>query len=526
MTLNILLVTLWFFLKLSFGTRPNIIFFITDDMGWNDIGSQSNNQILTPAIDFLREEGQYLDWFYAQPACSPTRASLMTGRYPIHHGVYSPQDVGGAAGLPLEFELFPEILNEYGWATHMIGKWHLGFYKWSYTPTFRGFDSFYGYYRGFQDYYTHIGGNYYDFFDAIGQNCGQDCTRTASEAYGIYNTYLFTDRAVSIIETHDKTQPLFLYVSYESVHSPTQVPQQYVDKYEFTIEDETRRIYAGMLTAMDESIGHITDCLNENGYLDPETGNTIIIFVSDNGGPINSQSGYSTGASNWALRGGKGSTWEGGMRVNGILYGTEDVISRNKVGTTYTQLMHMVDFFPTLLTAAGIDYTQHIKNDVPFDGIDHWEGLSKDYNPIDQYFHYRDNLYYTPTTPFVNAGFRERWYKLYNGTGGNPDAYCCDQNIGATQIGFKTKGQNFSMQLNESVMDIGPFALFQLEEDPYEYWNITDEHLERVAFLFNRMRVLEETAVPVIQPDPTCGDATHPIDPDLDIGIWEPWCGQ
>ena len=156
-------------------------------------------------------------------------------------------------------------------------------YKYEYTPSYRGFDTFYGYYIGEQDYYTHISQGYYDFFFTKEQNCGEGCIETITEndAYGTYNVLLFTNRAIDIISNHDKSDgPFFLYLAYESGHDPIQAPQEYIDLYEGKIEERKRRSYAGMLTITDESIGNITQCLQENGYLDFD-GNTLIIFMSD-----------------------------------------------------------------------------------------------------------------------------------------------------------------------------------------------------------------------------------------------------
>ena len=183
----------------------------------------------------------------------------------------------------------------------------MGFYKWAYTPTFRGFNSFYGYYTGVEDYYAHTNGAY-DFFFQNGLNCGDNCSHTLVEEHNIYSTYLFTNRAIDIIRNHstnNKENPLFLYLPYQSVHYPDSAPSQYVNAYNDSIQDPLRRLFAGILSCMDEGLGNITNVLQELGYLD-DNGNTMIIFSSDNGGPIGQ-----TGTCNWPLRGGKDTVWEG-----------------------------------------------------------------------------------------------------------------------------------------------------------------------------------------------------------------------
>lgn len=181
----------------------------------------------------------------------------------------------------------------------------MGIYKWSYTPTFRGFESFYGYYQGGEDYYTHITNKAYDFHEDNGLECGPNCSRLATEAYGTYSAYLFTQRAIDIINNHtknDNDKPLFLYLAYQSVHEPTEVPKQYEDAYNGIISNSKRKLFAGMVSCMDEGIGNITQVLEKNGYLDS---NTVLIFTSDNGGPVPNE----TGSTNFPLRGGKRTVW-------------------------------------------------------------------------------------------------------------------------------------------------------------------------------------------------------------------------
>ena len=177
---------------------------------------------------------EYIDqWHYAQSVCSPSRAALMTGRYPLHTGINDWIQPSQSFGVPLNNTMLPKILLQNGYDTHMVGKWHLGMYKWAYTPTFRGYKSYYGYYTGGEDYYSHKNND-------IGLNCGPNCSQIEVSAYQIYSTPLFSQRAMEIIKNHStntdtKDKPLFLYLAYQSVHSsnnsssPGECPQQYVD---------------------------------------------------------------------------------------------------------------------------------------------------------------------------------------------------------------------------------------------------------------------------------------------------------
>ena len=255
-------------------------------MGYDDLGFQDSDQIHTPNINKLRKQSQFLEWHYGQPLCSPTRSTIMTGSFPLHTGVNTVFTPNYAAGVPLNFKFLPKVLYEHGYDTHAVGKWHMGFYKWAYTPTFRGFKSYLGYFNGVEDYYNHKASyGYYDFIKMDSMECGEGCYEVDTSANGQYSTFAFVNRATEIIKNHSKAdsdQPLFLYLPWQNVHAPCQVPEYYVDPYNQSINDTQRRNFAGMLSVLDEGVGNVTDLLSELGYLDDD-GNTLIVFSSDNG---------------------------------------------------------------------------------------------------------------------------------------------------------------------------------------------------------------------------------------------------
>ncbi|XP_019628235.1 PREDICTED: arylsulfatase B-like [Branchiostoma belcheri] len=186
------------------------------------------------------------------------------------------------SGVPSHFPFLPEKLKELGYATHVVGKWHLGFCNWNYTPTYRGFDSFYGFYNG------------------------QDDMTTTSILF-----YFFTERIVDIIEKNPLSLPLFLYLPFQNVHEPLQVLKRFEDMYS-NIQNESRRIFLGMVSAMDEGIGNVTMAMKRAGLWD----NTLLIFTADNGGwPLFS-------GNNFSLRGGKITLWEGGTRAAAFVHGS------------------------------------------------------------------------------------------------------------------------------------------------------------------------------------------------------------
>lgn len=331
--------------------KPNIIFFMADDMGWNDIGWHNPN-IPTPKLDKMASEGVLLDDSYAIPQCTPSRSSLMSGLYPSHVGlqhfvIFDAQ----ASAVPLNLTLLPEYLKKGGYDTHMIGKWHLGMCNWAMVPTRRGFDTFYGLYLGEGDFYYHTDGDsnsheWLDFRDQEKPNWFD------SEGYA---TNLFADRAVKILEETDPSKPFFMYFAPTDVHSPMQVPDTYKDKCSTNLPDN-RRLFCGKTAVLDEAMANITAALDRKGLTD----NTLIIFLSDNGGDP-----YGNDGNNWPFRGLKGGLWEGSARALNFVWGPGIL-----KGTPFTshELVHIVDWLPTILSLAGLDPAKEIPYKI--DGLD------------------------------------------------------------------------------------------------------------------------------------------------------------
>jgi arylsulfatase A-like enzyme len=321
--------------------KPNIVFLLADDLGRNDVGFMGGRTIKTPNLDKLAASGARLDAFYVQPVCSPTRAALMTGRYPVRYGF----QVGvvrpwAQYGLPRDERTLPQALKEAGYETAIVGKWHLGHFQKEYLPTRRGFDHQYGHYNGALDYYTKDRDGGFDWHrnDKVCRDDG-------------YATHLVAKEAVRVIRERDPKKPLFLYVPFNAVHAPLQVPESY--KMPYAGMGRQRQTYAGMLAAMDEAIGQILAELETRGLRK----NTLIIFSSDNGGP---NPGRIT--DNGPFRAGKGTVYEGGVRVAACAAWE----GRIRAGTTVAAPLHMVDWYPTLLKVAGASPTQKL----PVDGQD------------------------------------------------------------------------------------------------------------------------------------------------------------
>ena len=339
-------------------TKPNIVFILADDLGWKDVGYHGSD-IKTPNIDELAQTGARFEQFYAQQICTPSRAALMTGRYPLRYGLQMAViPSAGRYGLATDEWLLPQALKQAGYQTAIVGKWHLGHIDRKYWPSQRGFDYSYGPLIGEIDHFKHTSHGVTDWYrnNKLVKEPG-------------YDTQLFGADAVRLINAHDTKSPLFLYLAFTAPHTPYQAPQNYLDRYK-PIADPQRRAYAAQITAMDDEIGKVIDALEKRKMRD----NTLIFFVSDNGG---TRSNLFVGEAavkgelppnNGPYRDGKGSVYEGGTRVVALA----NWPGRIKPGVV-NEMMHIVDIYPTLSGLAG---TQLGKNK-PLDGVDVWSTISE-----------------------------------------------------------------------------------------------------------------------------------------------------
>ncbi|XP_034251455.1 arylsulfatase B-like [Thrips palmi] len=363
---SVLLVAALLCASAAHAKRPHIVVILADDLGWNDVSFHGSDQIPTPNIDALAYNGVILNQHYVPALCTPSRAALMTGKYPTHTGmqhivILEPEPWG----LPLEEKLLPEYLSELGYRTHAVGKWHLGYHRREYTPTHRGFDSHFGYWNGFQDYFDHT---VKATFGAA--MSGYDMRRNMSVAWdaaGRYSTDLFTEEAVRLVRDHPKDSPLFLYLAHLAPHTgnrdnPFQALDEDVAHFGH-IADPERRVYAAMIRRLDQGVGEVVAALRERDMLQ----DSIILFMSDNGAPTFGV--HSNRGSNFPLRGMKESPWEGGVRGVAALWSP----LLDKPGRVSGALMHVSDWLPTLLSAAGANASS-----LPLlDGVDQWAALSR-----------------------------------------------------------------------------------------------------------------------------------------------------
>jgi arylsulfatase A-like enzyme len=417
--------------------QPNIVIFLLDDLGFTDVGFNGGD-IKTPNIDRLASRGVKLGAFYVQPVCSPTRAALLTGRYPMRHGL----QVGvvrpwAQYGLPLKERTLAQALKSAGYFTSIIGKWHLGHFQRAYLPTRRGFDHQYGHYNGALDYLTHKRDGGFDW-----HRNDQACHDEG------YTTALLGNEAVRLVEQQDTAKPFFMYVAFNAPHAPLQALPEHVKLFEH-IKDKTRRTYAAMVHAVDEQIGRIVAALKARGLLE----NTIILFSSDNGGPLN------LGATNGRLRAGKGTLYEGGVRAAAFITWP----GKLKGGTTVSEPLHIVDWYPTLVKLAGASLEQKLS----LDGKDIWPVLTAGARSP-----HEDIL--INVAPGRGALRQGQWKLIVGG------------NLKADDAPARAK----SKKAKEFV------ELFNLAEDPSETANLSGKHPERVREMRARLEAYARQALP------------------------------
>lgn len=423
---------------------PNVIIFLADDLGWSDV-SMHGSKIETPSIDRIAAEGVELTRFYSAPICSPTRAALMTGRDPmrlgISYGVVMPWSNNGVH--PHE-RFIAQAFSDAGYQTAITGKWHLGHSQDKFTPRRRGFDHFYGH------LHTEVG-----YFPPFGAQGGKDLQRNGEtlDDEG-WEPWLVSDEAVDWIRGRDKERPFFLYMPYLSPHTPLDAPQELQDKYADLDDDRAparstsdwsrwmkyvgikslRQMYAAVVDGMDQGIGRVLDVLDEEGIAN----DTIVIVLSDNGGQVTFGAG---GAENAPYRGGKAETFEGGIRVVAAMRWPGKIEADSEMG----QIMTVMDIFPTLMAATGIEPGEH----KPFDGLDMWDAVAKKEEVSrDDYVYFASEVPRPGSLQFT--AFDEDWKLVQH----------IEQDFSSTTV---------------------TNLLFHISEDPYEFTNLAQEHPRRVA---------------------------------------------
>ena len=358
--------------KKSSKNPPNVVFILADDMGYGSLSSD-----VTPFMHGLSNKGVSLESYYSQETCTPARAALLTGRYPLSIGVqFYEQGVAKLGGLPDDETTLAELLQDEGYTTYMLGKWNLGNSSPNLLPTARGFDYYLGFLDAYNHYWSKSNPDYPDFTDFMYSD--SSCYyQYDGDDMKTYSTTIFGNAAVSAITGHDYDKSsMFLYVSLQAARAPfddennggledsyleeidAEDANSYINK---KVEGNVQKQYFKSVAVMDKTVENIYNALDDVDQLD----NSYIIFASDNGGCP------TAGGRNYPLRGTKGSLFEGGTKVESFVY--SPLFSSKVQGSTYSNVFHVSDWFPTILDMASVKYSP--KSKYALDGVSHYDAM-------------------------------------------------------------------------------------------------------------------------------------------------------
>jgi len=534
---------------LALQSRPNILFVLVDDLGWNDV-SYHNHQSAdfeTPFLDEIAQDALTLNHYYVQHFCTPTRHALMSGRYPMRDGMQQWVIRSSSGyGMPLDITTLPENLLSAGYSTHLLGKWHLGFFDPDYTPTNRGFESFFGYYGDKEEYFMKNNSEW-----AVFQNLPPDQSLQRISGFDFrdgttpwvteeYSTYFYGNQTIDQMMKHveeEDADPFFILLSSQAPHTPYDAPQHILDEYSEKIEDEDRSQLAAVLSVFDQSMGDIVDYMKseESGYIWEDT---LVIVSSDNGGSV------TEGASNFPLRGGKKTLWEGGIRATAFVTGGWLPDARR--GQEMNALMHVTDWLPTLCTFAGVDPA----GDLELDGYDQSTnimiGEMDMYHPREELLHHvilhedseTDGTSSSCYEDFCGA-IRWRDYKLVRGTDStmkwndDEDSNCvntwCENAVPqdpttASHTLTCAEGQDnyqYPALSSDSCLFSGTACLFDVVNDPCEWTDIRESNMDIFEMLVKKLYAYNLTqSYPMFREYPENATLANP---NQFGNFWSPW---
>eukprot|EP00567_Pseudictyota_dubia_P004411 CAMPEP_0197436048 /NCGR_PEP_ID=MMETSP1175-20131217/3518_1 /TAXON_ID=1003142 /ORGANISM="Triceratium dubium, Strain CCMP147" /LENGTH=528 /DNA_ID=CAMNT_0042965229 /DNA_START=513 /DNA_END=2100 /DNA_ORIENTATION=+ len=476
---------------------PHIIFMLVDDMGWNNAPWNGNDEIQRrmPYTTELSQSGIILDRHYSYKYCSPARSALLSGRLPIHVTQNNKNNlVTNPGGADLRMTLLPQRLKEVGrYSTALVGKWHVGARSKANLPTSRGFDHYFGYLKGAEHYFTQSTTDEDDveFVDLWSSELGGP----AYGQNGTYSTFMYAREAERLVERHaeesskDNERPLFLYLAWQAMHGPLEAPVE----YELPLPNDPREARAkmnAMAAVLDEGIRNVTNALKRTGLYD----NALIVVSSDNGGWIQ----LDHGGNNYPLRGGKVTDYEGGVRTAAFLTG--GFLTRkapHKVGTRSTLLVHIVDWYSTLIGLSAREDNQphalHVPhndtdskraNGIPsIDSQDFWGALIGKASTVTTV---REEI----PLSFCNIEAECDWpggvgdaaliswpYKIINGTQAGLGVWQGNQ--------FPNASERIPMPGNDAGCPLG--CLFNIRDDPTEHHDIKEVYPDIFNTLLKRL---------------------------------------
>jgi arylsulfatase A-like enzyme len=548
---------------------PNIIVFMVDDLGYSDVAfmAKTDEEMesmdvakATPTLSALASNGVVLGSFYVSPTCTPSRASFLTGRYPTSIGLQdSVIHATEPRGVSLDFDLLPSKLNEAGYNTMGVGKWHLGFHQPQYLPTRRGFQEYFGILTGGGGHFTHqstgsftLRGEYKAHtVDMVGYNLwhnGDPVSDYDRLVQNRHTTAIYTDVAIAQLKASYKsnpTTPFFLYLSFQAIHAPMEVESKYIDgtidngcnliAYDETLGNNRKKL-CGMMNELDDSANSILGHLISTD----QWKNTLFTFVSDNGGI------ESHGSSNYPFKGGKGSYYEGGIRVPAFLGGgyMESSLSNNQVKPYRTNsLFHISDLHATFLSLAQVPYTTTatIGDEAitsKLDGVNQWDfivngGETSNDESVTAFIPRKDILHNMNTLAFGAGGaLRMGNYKLIvEAKVADSEVYTYAQHV--LQDG-DFSSEELAMVIGSKLLKgSGTFRIFNIAKNPTERDDSDCDDLEECDSLYG-VEDYKQVEIALMDKWKEYSEKSGPsslewlddgplTDPALFGGFWVPW---
>jgi len=431
--------------------KPNIVFILADDMGYGDFSAINGGLSSTPTLDQLMPESVcFTQQYTASPVCNPSRACIMTGRYPHRTGSIDTLEWRGLERLALRETTLAEVLKSAGYATGLVGKWPLGAFDMRYHPLKRGFDESVCFRGGMHDYYQ----------------WRLEFNESVVKADGRYLTDVWTEEAVRFIKRH-QAELFFLHVTYNAPHTPLQAPEEEIQPFLQTekFNKGVSTLY-GMIHRMDSGIAQILDTLEECGLTDK----TIVMFTSDNGPQFGGEGDDRLDRFNCQLHGAKGSVYEGGIRVPMILRWPAGVDG----GQEIADMVHFSDWFPTILAMVGVLVPQELR----LDGVNILPVIRGEKGKVCTKRFWQWNRY----TPLItcNAAVRDGDWKLVRAAINEAmEAPCCDPWLRISMYEPERlieSGLIMDPEPTRTIPEPPPAELYNIAEDPLEETNLANRH--------------------------------------------------
>eukprot|EP00927_Polykrikos_kofoidii_P070735 TRINITY_DN6712_c0_g1_i5.p1 TRINITY_DN6712_c0_g1~~TRINITY_DN6712_c0_g1_i5.p1 ORF type:complete len:592 (-),score=67.00 TRINITY_DN6712_c0_g1_i5:153-1832(-) len=519
-------------IKMSKGSLPHILFVIVDDFAWAEVGYHRQvptDEVQTPTIDRLVKEGVELNRHYVHMTCTPSRASFQSGRLPVHVLTQLADECDENGAIPRNMTGIAAVLKRAGYSAHQVGKWDCGMATPHHTPNGRGYETSLNYFSHGNWMYSEAVwlGSYNKRPDVPEPTIIDlwDTDRPARHLNGTgYEEYIFRDRILHILKTHDQSKPLFLQYDSKVAHYPMQAPIEYQERFSH-IKDDNRRLYHAMVNFLDDQLANITDTMKHLGMWD----NTLMVLTSDNGGYVKnpdggcnttygatsegSDVGHGTacfngeaGGSNFPLRGGKYSNFEGGIRVNAFLSG--GFLPHKVRGTKQEGMMHIADWYRTLAEGiAGVDPSDSwaVASNLPdIDSLNMWPMLSGSVQKSP-----REDVGILVTRDLLVQG---RWKFVRGNTTMQGASWSGPQYPNASTASSAVSDQSFNCPARG--------CLYDVVADPTEHDEVSGRH---PSVVFRMAKELDRQAAGIWSThhkiDPKCKETAH----SLYGGFYGPW---